>query len=590
MILTKTIQIEITKWNNHKFSEKKIGDKLDIDISALSLGSNQIIKAKCEICGSEKDISYKIYNRRVKDSKSFACSKKCSAVRTKEILMEKYGVKNISQVPEVREKIKRTNLEKYGKENFFGSEPSKQIIKDSLLKKYGEDNPQKVIDIKNKTRENNLKKWGVEYTLQSKEIRDNIIKTNLEKWGFEQASKSEFVKSKMISTNQKKYGGNSPMSSLDIQEKSKQTLINNYGVSNAALTVSTNENFRKKYIMCNDPNYIIYLGDGISLFKCDKGKEHEFEISSDNYTHRRILNNPFCTICYPISDNKSIKEKELLFFIKSIYKEEVIESYRDGIEIDIYLPDLKIGFEFNGVYWHSESKRGKYYHIDKTNYFKSKGIRIIHIWEDDWNNRKEIIKSQIINLLNLNTNKIFARKCIVKEILDSKISSDFLNENHIQGKVASSIKIGLYHLGELVSIMTFDKFEGRNKMKLNEYNLSRFCNKINTNVVGGASKLLKFFIRKYNPERVISYADKDWSLGNLYYQLGFYKLYESKPDYKYIIDNKRINKSKFRKSKLKTNLSEKSHMIQRGIDKIYDCGKIKFEKKIEKKIDSNTIF
>ena len=267
----------------------------------------------------------------------------------------------------------------------------------------------------------------------------------------------------------------------------------------------------------------------------------------------------------------------LFNFIEDNYKGVIINNYRDKYEIDIYLPDLKLGFEFNGLYWHSERFKSNDYHLGKTDYFKVKGIRIIHIWEDDWINKENIIKSQILNLLNLTKTNIFARKCTVKEI-SSNISSIFLLNNHIQGNVNSSVKLGIYYNDDLVSVMTFDHFEGRKKMNNNEWNLSRFCNKINVNVIGGASKILSHFIKKYNPDRIISYADKDWSIGNLYYKLGFEIVRENRPDYKYIIGDKRVHKSRYRKSRLNTDLSESIQMNKYGILKIWDCGKIKFEK------------
>ena len=231
---------------------------------------------------------------------------------------------------------------------------------------------------------------------------------------------------------------------------------------------------------------------------------------------------------------------------------------------------MKIGFEFNGLWWHSDKYKSKNYHIDKLNYFKNKGIRIIHIWEDDWTFRKEIVKSQIKNILNLNT-KIGARQCEIKEIKDVKSVKNFLNQNHIQGFVNSKIKIGLFHQNQLVVVMTFDQFEGRKKMKKNEWNLNRFCTLTNLNVIGGASKLLNFFIKEYKPSRIISYADKDWSKGEIYFKLGFNLVNETEPDYKYLVNNELIHKSRFRKSL--TGISESKLYIP----KVWNCGKIKFE-------------
>ena len=127
--------------------------------------------------------------------------------------------------------------------------------------------------------------------------------------------------------------------------------------------------------------------------------------------------------------------------------------------------------------------------------------------------------------------------------------------------------------------MTFNNREGRKLTK--DWNLSRFCNKLNTSVIGGASKLLNFFIKNWNPLRIISYADRDWSDGSLYYKLGFEMIQMSDPDYKYIKNGKRRHKSNYKKSNLNTNLTESKEMERRNIQKIWDCGKIKFELKLD---------
>jgi len=332
------------------------------------------------------------------------------------------------------------------------------------------------------------------------------------------------------------------------------------------------EEVRKYFIISRDINYLKYIGSNYSLFNCKNG--HEFTINIDNYHNRLRSNIELCTVCNPIGDSRSIKEDELYRFILSIYKGEVIKSYRDKLEIDIYLPEIKLGFEFNGLYWHSEKLKDKNYHSDKTKYFLEKDIRIIHIWEDDWSFNCNIVKSQIKNWLGKTDNKIWARKC---EVVQLKSVSNFLEDNHIQGIDQSSLKLGLIYNKELVSVMTFNNFEGRKRMEDSGWNLSRFCNKIETNVVGGASKLLKYFIKNYKPIRIISYADRDWSIGNLYYKLGFNNINESLPDYKYVVHNKRVHKSNFKKSKLKYSCTEKEYITSIGVDKIWDCGKIKFE-------------
>ena len=545
MIISKFVNIE-KNGNNKLEYYKKLGydtssDSIYVSVDDLLDNSKYIIIAKCDFCSNTKEISYKNYIRNKKRGNRFSCSKKCSIIKTKLTNLEKYGVTSHMKSSLIKEKVKSTNLEKYGVSYTFQSEEIKNKIKETNLKKYGVENPFQSDVIKEKIKETNLEKYGVENPSQSEEIKNKVKKTCLKKWNSDSFLGSEFF-----------------LNNKEIKQKS---------IKNRMFVID-NILYRRKFNICRDPNYIEYIGNSISLFKCNNG--HNFEITSDNYRGRTINNTPLCTVCNPIGNSQSVKEKELFEFINSAYSGEVIQSYRDGLEIDIYLPHLNLGFEFNGLYWHSEEKKDRNYHINKTNYFLEKGIRIIHIWEDDWVLKKDIIKSQILNLFN-KSSKIWARKCHVKEIKDSKIVTKFLDENHIQGKVGSSLKLGLFYKEELVSLMTFDHFEGRKRMNKDEWNINRFCNKINYSVIGGASKLLKYFINNYDVKRVISYADRDWSEGNLYEKLGFYKVSESDPDYKYIFERKRIHKSRFRKSK--TGMSEN----KLNLTKIWGCGKNKYE-------------
>lgn len=621
MIISETVEISINKGNIHIYKKKynpNIGETLIISIDDLTPGSRVEVDVLCDICDSFRKIPFKLYMKSYKNDGIFCCSKKCSSEKNRRKIYDRYGVNNISMIPVVKDKIRKTNIDKYGSESYFSSEIGKDNIRNILIDKYGVDNPQKNEDIRSKTKKTNLERWGVEYTLSCPDIRDKIKKTNLERYGYEFPSQSKEVLDKIILTNQTRWGVNSPMLNPEILRKSKLTLISNYNVdyplksevikdklkktnlirrgvewptqsNEVKETIKEKNNvkygfdypskcddFRKyNYGITKHDKYLGYIDNGISLFRCDNGKDHDFQIHYDNYHKRSLQNIPLCTVCNPISEISSIKEKELLKYIRSIYNREIIESYRDGLEIDIYLPDLKIGFEFNGIYWHSEEFKDRNYHLNKTNYFRDKGIQIVHIWEDDWLERRHILESMISNKLKLNL-KMWARKCDIREV-DSVDIRKFLNENHIQGYINSVVKIGLYHGRELISVMTFDNFEGRKKMEEGGWNLSRFCSKKNINVVGGASRLLKYFITNWKPKRIISYADRDWSIGKLYETLGFNEVSYGSPDYKWVIDGKRIHKSRFRKSNLKSNISESNFMRNRGYSKIWDCGKIKFQ-------------
>ena len=253
-------------------------------------------------------------------------------------------------------------------------------------------------------------------------------------------------------------------------------------------------------------------------------------------------------------------------------------------QIDIFVPTHNIAIEYNGLYWHNETRLESDYHLKKTELCLAKGIQLIHIFEDEWVNRKEIVKSRLLNIFGLTKTKIFARKCKIKEIGYVE-SSAFLNETHLQGATTASVRLGLFYDNELVSIMTFNKPRLGIGAVYDGYELSRFCNKLNTSVVGGADKLLSYFVKTYNPKQIISYADRRWSQGGLYTKLGFTEVGKNKPNYWYIIGKVRKHRFGFRKDILKNdgfdtiNKTEHQIMLDRKIYRIYDCGTITFSKK-----------
>ena len=257
----------------------------------------------------------------------------------------------------------------------------------------------------------------------------------------------------------------------------------------------------------------------------------------------------------------------------------------NGKELDIFIPEYNLAIEYNGLYWHSEEYLNKDYHLNKTNECEANSIQLIHIFEDEWLYKRDIIKSRLKNIFGLTENKIYGRKCVIKEVT-SKDSKDFLDNNHIQGNINTTINIGLYYNNKLVSLMTFNKPRLGIGTNFNGYELSRFCNKLDTTVIGGADKLLKYFIKTYNPKEIISYADRRWSQGNLYEKIGFTKKNINKPNYSYIIGLNRKHRFGYRKEILKKdgfdtkNKTEHEIMLERKIYRIYDCGTITYNLKV----------
>jgi hypothetical protein len=253
------------------------------------------------------------------------------------------------------------------------------------------------------------------------------------------------------------------------------------------------------------------------------------------------------------------------------------DNNKSYYELDIFLEEYNIGIEYDGLYWHSEisGDKDKKYHLNKTNFFEDKGIQILHIFENEWIHNKEIVKSMIASKLH-KTNKIYARNCIIKEI-PIEDCRNFQNKTHIQGFVGATIKLGLYYENELVSVLTL----GKSRYNKNyEYEILRFSSKLFTTIIGGFSKLLKYFINNYNPSSIITYADRRYSNGNVYEKNGFTFLHNSDPNYFYNIGQKDLySRVVFQKHKLKNklekfdeNLTEWENMVNNGYDRIWDCG------------------
>jgi hypothetical protein len=289
------------------------------------------------------------------------------------------------------------------------------------------------------------------------------------------------------------------------------------------------------------------------------------------------------TLCERCSASSSKAEQGVIDFLKEhttvLERQRVLQG---RYEIDAYLPEYNFGVEFDGVYWHSESRgKDRMYHLNKTNIAKEKGITLFHIFENEWVNKREIIESILLSKLG-KTDKIFARATLVQEVTTSDVK-EFLQKNHRQGYVVSSINLGLYHNDILVSLMTFSK----SRYGQQQYELLRFCNILNTTVVGGASKLLSFFEKNYKVSSLVSYADLRYSVGGVYTQLGFNFSHNSAPNYWYfknrsLLLESRVKYQKHKLPKLLKNFdvtkTEYENMLANGYDRIWDCGNAVFIK------------
>jgi hypothetical protein len=312
---------------------------------------------------------------------------------------------------------------------------------------------------------------------------------------------------------------------------------------------------------------------GLLEVECSKG--HTWRINWNN-----LNTGKWCPVC--ANQGRSKQQSEVLDFvtsfgIKALEKQCILGKK----EVDILIPDLNLAIEYCGLFWHAEDSlqpRLRNYHKNKQDECNQKGIRLITIFSDEWEQRNQQVKNFLKSVLGVYTNKIHARKCAVKEIT-LKQAKTFLEENHIQGFAPSFLYAGLWHDEQLVAVMTL----GRHHRNKGSTVLNRFAVKSETHIPGAASKLLSFMkslAKNLNINKIISWSDNRWSEGNVYSKLGFTLEKELPPDYSYIFLNNvknRIPKQSCRKSELikkgATGNTESEMARSLNLSKVWDCGK-----------------
>jgi len=301
-----------------------------------------------------------------------------------------------------------------------------------------------------------------------------------------------------------------------------------------------------------------------------------------SYTRKAADIHSNCELCFPVGTSQA--EQEINNWIKSLdFSTEKI--YLDGKEIDIYIPSLKLGIEYCGLYWHSDLApvpKYKLYHLNKLNLANQNGIRLITIFEDEWLNRKEQVKGFLLSVLGKNNNKIDGRKCTVKEVPFNEIRL-FLKQHHIQGSVNNiSIGVGIFFQQQMIGVLTLSSHHRCGNRKKDEIVLSRLCFSKDYSVRGGASKMFKYAKSTAKMilgiKKIISWSDNRWSEGNVYKQLGFDVAQNLKPDYSYTMTTlqKRLSKQSMKK-KNKQLLTEEQMRKSLNLGKIWDCGKKRWE-------------
>ena len=510
----------------------------------------------CKECG--KLIEYKCSPR----EKPQYCSKTCRELGKKKSNLLKYGVENVSQLAAVKQKISETN----------SSEKIRAKRESTCLMRYGTTNVAQNEKIRKKMSE----------VMSSEEYLKNRERTCVERYGFRSPSMNPEVKSKRLQTNLSRYG----------------CYGRKYSASDyASIMIDGSKVDEYLSFKENPEDYILTNYDDKPTVT-----QLEFDLGVTNTPIYEILVQHDCREL--VHHTKSSMEDQLCSFLSSLDSNMIIiENDRTQIkpyELDIYLPEYRIAFECNPASTHNSSKawlgddvKSPSYHKMKTDMCEDRGIFLFHIFGYEWNLKNHIIKSMIRNMLGKNSIKIGARSTYIDGDVPYDECKNFLSQNHRQGNTSASIRLGVRRKSddELVSVMTFGKIRGTmgtsKSLIGSNFELSRFCNLCDTSVIGGASKLFKFFVENHNFDSIISFSDRSHTRGQMYHKLGFIQDSIVPPGYFWtdIYDTKYINRVSSQKCNLFKLLqddnidlsrTEKEIMEDHNYVRTFDSGLIKW--------------
>ena len=526
MLVFDRVTIPITNRNVTEYKNKgydaQAGTDCDIKISDLNINSHFKVRVKCDICEAEIDLIYYKYI---------------------------------------------ANYNRYGYYSCKHCATKKRILTNNI-------------------------NFGCDYAMQNADVRKHSNSVKFAKYGDANYNNRPLY----VKTCNEMYGCDSHLSNKGIRDKimaTKTLLYDNPHYTNVVQRTATRRNLtflKYKDLLEKTGKYVIKSRSGMIVSAtCEYG--HDFDISIKNmYLRHCIYKINACTVCNPVTHSISATENEIKeYVIKVLNNKHVVELNSRTVikngELDIYIPDLKLAIEYNGLYWHSELYKPDSYHADKTEKCISEGIHLIHIYDDSWKYKESIVKSMINNAMGFSTIKINARDCETRKIT-STVCNAFLQDNHIQGSIkTASHCYGLFKNDILVSVMNFGKLRvalGNRTNTSGEFELLRFCSKLDCVVRGGATKLLSAFKTDIGHGKIITYADRGRYSGGVYSKMGFACIGKTPPNYYYVDKDRRLNRFMFRKDILvkegyPADSTEHEIMLGRGLYRIFDSGSLKYE-------------
>jgi hypothetical protein len=484
----------------------------------------------------------------------------------------------------------------------------------TYLAHYGVRNPNQSRLVREKTEATCQARYGAKSNLANKESREKAQRTMQDRYGVKYSQQSTVIQAATQQTNLSRYGTSNVLQAAALQEKIQATLKQRYGATNPSQSPVIQKRKEATRKVTLELARIKRLGREV-WEKIKDGsfwKEEYQEKKKPLIQIAKELNldaNTCCELFHQFSDLPlrtplyggfiSSQEIAIMQFLKSTGYQGPIEQQQSMSQIayakgqtltkggrltcDLYLPDSSLIIEFNGLYWHSDQMHpDPNYHLYKTETAQSLGIRLIHIWSDDWETKQDLVKSKLKHILGLNGDlpRVHSRQCTVREIKDITAVWRFYQHNHIKGPGPTGTTLALCTPeDQVVALATFvNKGAGL-------WDWDRFAVDITKRVPGAAAKLLAHFKRTFAWTKIYTYADRAWSSGNVYSQLGFTLAATTPVAFHGIENNRRRSRWNYTLPKLKNRfpdlwqegMTQKMLLELADIPLVYDCGNLRFE-------------
>jgi len=527
--------------------DEKTMEKFGYYGSSLTPGSNKLLVLICDYCGKDFDKSMKIRTIAHKDIATDCC-KKCKHKKIEAINLMRYGVKSQFERKEIMDKLIPASIERLKTQDF------KDKRSKTCIEKYGTDNMQLVPEIIERTKATNLEKFGVEYSSQSEEVKDKVRNTNTEKYGSKCYLSSDIGRKACKESMMVNFGVENPFQAEEIKEKIKAINMAKYGYDHYLKVPKHGDEHGKRILQIKKDTGKLktYNGKTVSELRESSGySDSRFRYLIHSYGYDEA-----CKMTPKISSLEQIMASWVSGMGLEFNKNKLGKCYPD-----FNIEDKKLILEPCGVIWHSDRYQpNDDYHVEKLEYYKSLGYRSLFFWEDEVVEKPEIIKSIIKNKAGLITEKIAARKCEIKEV-STQDGVRFVQDNHLMGPGPSSLTYFLMYDGYPVSCLQMKRKKG------SDYEVSRFCSKLNVSVMGAFSKLLSHFEKTVEHTSILTFIDKRYGEGLYLADLGF--VFEScYKSFCWTNGHKRIHRMRF----------PGNTGYEMGYNKLWDCGQAKYIK------------